>query len=81
MRIYHSVCFQIGGCDILSRLERLLANNLHPVSIRVKRKGNVLHPSVCQLFLELVTCVLDSLARGLDIVHTNTGMSKAPEWF
>ncbi|KAI6760727.1 hypothetical protein HG530_009587 [Fusarium avenaceum] len=58
-------------------LNVISGNNLNPVTIRVKHKGNVSHAAVTELLLELVTSILDSLAGSLDVVHRNTGVAKA----
>ena len=52
-------------------------NDLHPVSIGVFGKRNVLHPTVGQFLLEEVASVLEPLARDLDVVDRDGDVSKA----
>lgn len=73
---YHAVGSGTGLPDFRSLLNRLLANDLNPVSIRVKDEGNVPHASICQLLLEFVTGFLDTLARSLDVVDADAGMAE-----
>jgi hypothetical protein len=73
---YHFVCLQVRSLDSLSPLKCVLSNYLYPISIRVQGKGNMFHPAISQLLLEFVPRILDSLAGSLEIVHTDTCMSK-----
>lgn len=78
---YHPVRLRIRHLPLLRRIIRALrvlplANDFHPVPIRVQRERDVLHASVRELLLEPVPRVLDPLARGLDVVH---GDAHVPE--
>ena len=73
---HHSVCLSIRLLDALGFVKRILADNLNPISIWIQRKGNVPHATICQLFLELVPGILESLARSLNVVNAHAGMSE-----
>lgn len=74
---HHSVGIWISLLDGLSLLQRFLSNDFDPVAIRVQNKGNMLHPAISKLLLELVSGILETLASGLDVVHTNAGVAEA----
>lgn len=73
---HHRVSADVRLSYVLGLLDWLLADNLHPVIIRVQDECNVAHPTVCQLLLEPVASVLDPLARRLDIINADTGMAE-----
>ncbi len=54
-----------------------LRDDLDPVSVRIERKGDMLHASVGELLLELITRILDALACRLDVVDGDTDVSEA----
>lgn len=67
----------IGGGDVFGLVDGFLTNDLDPVSIRIKGEGNTPHAPVGQFLLKLVSSVFDALTSGLNIVHTDTNMTKA----
>lgn len=73
---YHAIGTRISLGDVFSLLDGLLANDLDPVAVGVKHKGNVLHATVAQLLLELVPGVLDALAGRLQVVDTDAGVAE-----
>lgn len=74
---YHAICLNICRLHLRSLLNRLLANNLNPVAIRVQCKGNVVHAPICQLLLEFVASVLDTLARSLNVINADASVAEA----
>lgn len=74
---HHAVGSNISFFDVGSLFNRLLANNLNPVSIRVQGKCNVLHTPVGKLFLELVSGILDALASGLEVVDGDASVAES----
>lgn len=54
-----------------------MADHFNPVAIRVKHEGDVAHATVCELLLELVTGILQSLTRSLNVVDRNTKVAEA----
>lgn len=77
---YHAVGGSISLLNVSSLFNRLLANNLNPVSIRVQGKCNVLHTPVGKLLLELVSSILDALASGLEVVDGDASVAKSSVW-
>jgi hypothetical protein len=71
------ISFCVCRRDILSRLERALAYDLNPVSVWIQCEGNVPGSTIVQLLLKLVACVFYSLARSLDIVNADAGVTEA----
>ena len=76
-RTYHSVRASVSLLDILSLLQRLLPDDLHPVAIRVKHKSNVLHPPISELLLEPVASIFKALASCLKVVNRDAKMAEA----
>lgn len=74
---YHAICGNVGLLDLGGLLNGLLADDFTPVTIGVKNKGNVSHTAVGKLLLELVACILNALARCLNVVDTDAGVSEA----
>lgn len=50
----------------------------HPRGLFTDTHRDVMHPAVLQLLLKLISCVLQSLTRSLDVVHRDADM---PETF
>lgn len=73
----HAVRIQVSLLDISSLLDRLLPDNLNPVSIRVQDKSDVVHPTISELLLELIPSILNPLAGRLNMVNRDTGVSKS----
>lgn len=74
---YHAIGSDVSLLDAGSLLQRLLANNLNPISIGIQGKSNVVHSSLGQLLLELVAGILNALASGLEVVDGNAGVAKS----
>jgi len=75
--VIHSVRVSVSLLDILSLLQRLLPDDLHPVAIRVKHKSNVLHPPISKLLLELVASIFKALTSCLKVVNRDTKVAEA----
>lgn len=65
---HHAICARVSLLHALGFLQGLLANHLHPVAVGVQDKRNVAHAPVSKLLLELVACIFEALARGLEVV-------------
>lgn len=74
---YHAVGGDISFFDVSGLFNRLLANNLNPISIGVQGKCNVLHASIGELLLELVPSILDALAGGLEVVDGDASVTES----
>lgn len=57
------------------------ADKFHPVSIGIFGECNVPHPALGELLLEWIPGVLNSLARSLDVVHSDSQVSKTTVGF
>lgn len=73
---YHAVGRNISLCDIFRLTIVVARNNLDPVLIGVQDKGDIPHPAIGQLLLEWIPSVLDTLAGSLDVIDTDTGVTK-----
>lgn len=73
----HAVCRGIGRINLLRLLHWLLANDLHPVLVRIKSESDRSHATVFESLLELVTCIRQSLACSLNVVDGNTHMAES----
>ena len=72
--VVESVVGRVGrGTDILVQA----ADDFHPVAIGIFHERNVSHTALCQLLLELVARILESLACRLDIVDRDSKVSKS----
>lgn len=71
----------VGGC-VGCRSDVLIvpADDLNPVAVGILGKSNVLHPTLRQLLLEGVACILESLARRLDVVNRDGDVTKSTVW-
>lgn len=74
---YHLVCANIGSGHTLCLLERLLAHNFYPISVRIQSKSDVTHPAVAELLVKLVPGILNSLTCLLDIIYADADMAKS----
>lgn len=73
---YHAVGVDIGRSNLLSLFNRLLADDLYPVTIGILDESNVLHTPISQLLLEDVASIFNTLACGMDVVDGDAGVAK-----
>lgn len=78
--VVKSVCRSVGRGDVLCLVNVLLPDYLDPVPVGVKGKRDTPHAPIREFFLEFVARILDPLARGLEIVHAHTNVSKPLVW-
>jgi hypothetical protein len=74
--VYHEVCGKVGLLDVSCLLDGFLLDDLYPVTIGVKHKGNMAHAAVRKLLLEFVAGILEALAGRLDVVDADACVTK-----